>query len=191
MEKIDPNIDSDVIHHLLDMGYGSMANYIVPGLTSTIIGQDPLPSASAKIRIFRNTRTQDMPITPHSHRFDLACMVLQGSVDNTTYQQYAAGMEKYADEFMVSKLVYGGEAGKYEREEIETRHYGRITKTYQSGQWYFMTHTDIHSIKFSKDAVVLVFEADSVTDESLILEPHVDGRTMRTFRVEDWMFKAY
>lgn len=190
MEKIDPRIDDRIRDHLLDMGYDSLHNYIVPGLVSTLIGEDP--HASAKIRLFRNTRVQDEFITPHSHRFDLACMVLQGSVENTIFTAvpYAGHTsEMYSDEYQVSKLVYDGYPGKYKKEDDHFARFARNPKTYRPGQWYFLKDYDIHSIKFSKDAIVLIFEGDSKTDETVILEPRVNGETIRTFKVEDWMFK--
>lgn len=190
MEKIDPNIDERVRDHLLDMGYDSLHNYIVPGLVSTLIGEDP--HASSKIRLFRNTRVQDEFITPHSHRFDLACMVLQGSAENTIFTAVpyvGHTSEMYSDEYQVSKLVYDGYPGKYDKADTVVQRHARFAKTYQPGQWYFMKFEEIHSIKFSKDAIVLIFEGDSKTDTTTILEPRVNGKTIRTFKVEDWMFK--
>jgi hypothetical protein len=190
MEKIDPRIDERVRDHLLDMGYDSLHNYIVPGLVSTLIGEDP--HASAKIRLFRNTRTQDEFITPHSHRFDLACMVLQGVVENTIFSgvPYAGHTsDSYSDEYQVSRLIYEGNPGKYDKADTVVQRFSRCASTYRTGQWYFLKFDEIHSIKFSKDAMVLVFEGDSKTDTTVILEPRVNGETIRTFKVEDWMFK--
>lgn len=190
MDKIDPRLHDDVKRHLLDMGYDSLHNYIVPGLVSTLIAEDP--HASSKVRLFRNTRTQDQHITPHGHRFDLACMVLQGTVENTIYATipYSHGGTSYTDEFAVSRIRYLGTPGRYDRDDAGFNHYARTTSLYQPGQWYFMDYTAIHSIKFSKDALVLVFEGDSKTDETFILEPVVNGKAIRTFNVEDWMFKS-
>lgn len=190
MEKIDPKITDTVRNHLLDMGYDSLHNYIVPGLVSTLIGEDP--HASAKIRIFRNTRIQDEFITPHSHRFDLACMVLQGRVENTIFSGVPYPNHHshiYSDEYQVSRLLYEGDPGKYDKADTVVERFGRFTNTYTSGQWYFLKYHEIHSIKFSKDAIVLVFEGDSKTDTTMILEPIVNGKTIRTFKVEDWMFQ--
>lgn len=190
MEKIDPRITDQICNHLLDMGYDSLHNYIVPGLVSTLIGEDP--HASAKIRIFRNTRTQDEFITPHSHRSDLACMVLQGSVENTIFMPVPypnVTSDIYSDEYQVSRLIYEGNPGKYDKADAVVQRFGRLATTYTTGQWYFLKFDNIHSIKFSKDAIVLVFEGDSKTDTTYVLEPHVNGKTIRTFKVEDWMFQ--
>ena len=190
MEKIDPRIDDRIRDHLLDMGYDSLHNYIVPGLVSTLIGEDP--HASAKIRLFRNTRVHDEFITPHSHRFDLACMVLKGVVENTLFDAVpypGHTSDSYSDEYQVSRLLYEGNPGKYDKADTVVQRFGRHARTYVAGQWYFLKHSEIHSIKFSKDAMVLVFEGDSKTDATAILEPRVNGETIRTFKVEDWMFK--
>jgi hypothetical protein len=190
MEKIDPRITDQICNHLLDMGYDSLHNYIVPGLVSTLIGEDR--HASAKIRIFRNTRTQDEFITPHSHRFDLACMVLQGSVENTIFMPVPypnVTSDIYSDEYQVSRLIYEGSPGKYDKADAVVQRFGRFVNTYKAGQWYFLKFDEIHSIKFSKDAIVLIFEGDSKTDTTTVLEPHVNSKTIRTFKVEDWMFQ--
>lgn len=191
MEKIDPKLTDRIRDHLLDMGYDSLHNYIVPGLVSTLIGEDP--HASSKIRLFHNTRVQDEFITPHSHRFDLACMVVQGSVENTIFSDVpypGSHSARYVDEFQVSRLLYEGTPGKYDKADTVVQHFGRHKTTYCAGQWYFLKFDEIHSITFSKDAIVLVFEGDSKTDATVILEPRVNGSTIRTFKVEDWMFKA-
>lgn len=191
MEKIDPKLTDRIRDHLLDMGYDSLHNYIVPGLVSTLIGEDP--HASAKIRMFRNTRVQDEFITPHSHRFDLACMVMQGSVENTIFEAVPYPnhhSETYSDEYQASRLLYEGNPGKYDKADTVVQRYSRFDNTYKPGQWYFLKFDQIHSIKFSKDAIVLVFEGDSKTDTTTVLEPRVNGSTIRTFKVEDWMFKA-
>jgi hypothetical protein len=185
MEKVEHGITHEIRKHIGDMSYNAIANYIVPGLYSGLIGQDP--ETPQKIRVFSNTRTQDMPITPHSHRFDLACMVMYGSVENTIFNRFHNS--SYGDSFMASELKYGGEPGKYERKENAIMYFTRFSRTYVAGQWYFMTHEDIHSIKFSKDAMVLVFEGDPKTDTTTILEPYVDGKVIPTFKVEDWMFE--
>ena len=188
MENIDPKIDDRVRNHLLAMGHSTISNYIVPGLVSTLIGEDL--TGSSKIRLFSNTRTQDMPITPHSHRFDLACMVLKGSVENTIYHQWGDTSQSFTDDFAVSRLKYGGSPGDYTLAPESVHSFSRRVSTYVAGQWYFMNHEAIHSIKFSKGALVLIFEGPNKTNESVILEPHVSGKTIRTFEVEDWMFQT-
>lgn len=190
MERIEPNISPEICRHLFGATYSHLHNYIVPGLSSSLIAEagDGIDSTH-KVRLFTNSRTQEMPITPHSHRFDLACVVLHGSVENTIYDKQGVKLN-CSDEFMASSLVYGGNPGEYTRKVGESGHYTRYTNRYEVGQWYFMSHDRIHSITFSKDAMVLVFEGDTKTDTTTILEPFVDGKRVETFKVEDWMFQV-
>ena len=186
MEKVNPNTSYEIRQHLLKMGYGAIDNYITPALTSMLIGERA--ATGQKVRMFVNARTQDMPITPHSHRFDLACLVVNGWVNNSIYQR--RGLPSiHSDSFTVSQLTYGGKAGCYEKARVEEAYFARNTAKYVAGQWYFMKDTDIHSIEFSKDAMVLVFEGPTVGTDTTILEPYVNGETISTFKVEDWMFK--
>jgi hypothetical protein len=52
-----------------------------------------------------------------------------------------------------------------------------------------MRYNEIHSIKFSKDAIVLFFEGPTVTDSSFVLEPVVEGEYIPTMTTEPWMFR--
>lgn len=187
MEKIDAGITQDIRDHLIGMTYGAIPNYILPGMWSGLVGEGH--HSSQKVRIFQTTRTQDMPITPHSHRFDLACMVLNGWVENTIYTE-TDDSSAWGDPFFLSLLKYGGSPGEYEKEVLGPKRYARVTKKYLPGQWYFMAHEAIHSIVFGRDTALLLIEGDSKTDSSLILEPNVYGKHVETFQVHDWMFKA-
>lgn len=51
----------------------------IPGLTSWMIGTSP---NGGKIRMFHSYRDHDEFITPHSHRFDFECLVVEGEVEN-------------------------------------------------------------------------------------------------------------
>jgi hypothetical protein len=147
--------------------------------------------AIASVRMFENTRTQQGSITPHSHRFSLACCVLRGEVYNSLYSEVvnppAIGIG--FDEYEASTLKYLGTPGFYDRAPSHTGKWRKYTEKYGVGQWYFMRHDAIHSIDFSPDARVLVIEGPDVSDTTRILEPVVKGEAVRTFKVEDWMFK--
>jgi hypothetical protein len=52
-----------------------------------------------------------------------------------------------------------------------------------------MKDNGIHSISFSRDAVVLFIESASTKNKSSILEPVVNGKVIPTFEVKEWMFK--
>lgn len=171
-----------------EIGHARIDNYILPGLSSLMLSGE-----NATVRMFENTRNQQGFITPHSHRFSLACCVLRGSVQNSLYSEdcstTATGTD--LDEFEATRLMYSGEPGHYDR--LKTSAYKgkwrKYTEKYGVGQWYFMHHDAIHSIDFSPDARVLVIEGPDVTDTTTILEPVVNGVTVPTFRVEGWMFK--
>lgn len=177
------------IEKLLQMTHGKLTNYIVPGLESHLIG---LGSANeGRVRIFKNTRTQNQHIVPHSHRFDFVAQVLRGFVVNTTYEMAASGTDAAAEEWVMSELEYDGKPGEYQiRQPGTVGSFVAHEDLYSEGDWYSMTHEQIHSICFSPDAVVLFLEGPNKIGSSLILEPWVDDKKVPTFRVEGWMFQA-
>lgn len=178
----------DVLSKLTDgMKYNPVSNYVIPGLTSSLIGDGHL---KGRVRMFEQSRTHEEPIVPHSHRFDFVCLVLAGSVKNRIW---SVSMLKTADHYMCTtlrhmnvgfgtqeKITKTQKAGQYSFEEWEFR----------AGQFYEMTHDQIHSIYFSKGAKVLFFEGPQKADHSVVLEPIVDGNVIPTFRVDDWMFQS-
>ncbi len=91
--------------------------------------------------------------------------------------------------FTRTNLVYGGQCGKYERERIGPSRYTFRDVTYSADEWYSMQADQIHSISFAKGTKVLFFEGPTISDQSLILEPFVDGEDIPTFKVEPWMFR--
>lgn len=177
------------IDKLLQMTHGSLTNYIVPGLESHLVG---LGSVNVgRVRIFKNTRTQNTMITPHSHRFDFVAQVLRGWVCNTVYEmaENGASMEP-AEEWVMSELEYGDEPGDYSiRTPGAVRPFTALEDVYNAGDWYGMSHDQIHSITFSPDAVVLFIEGATLGTTSVILEPWVNNKKVPTFRVESWMFQ--
>jgi hypothetical protein len=163
-----------------------LRNYIVPGLDSTLI---------SKVRMFEMKREQDMLITPHSHRFDLSCYVLEGRVVNTTYEMVQGsapygGPDLRGNSYGRSILSYNGQPGHYEKALDGVYRYYKTPKTYEKGDWYDMTHNTVHSITFEKGARVLIFEGPDVSKETVVLEPcdHND-QIIPTFKVEEWMFR--
>ena len=179
-------MDKAILQQLLESGHSSLQNYILPGLRSTLLSQ---PSKEGCVRLFVNSRIQRTGITPHSHRFDIVCQVLRGWVENTIYTRSATPDHPLSEAWVDSTLSYKGTPGGY----VVTQ--GRIdlwigNKThYHTGDWYSMTHEDIHSIEFSRDAVVLFFEGPQLTNQTTILEPCVDQKRVPTFKVEPWMFQ--
>lgn len=163
------------------MKSSTLRNYVLPGLDSSLLG-------NGIVRIFESSRDTEEHITPHSHRFDFACFVMRGWVENTVYTLANEG--KDADCFVMATLKYLGSTGKYEVDQgTDPLIFDRNTDTYVKGQWYSMSSEEIHSIKFSRDAVVLFFEGPNVTSETSILEPCSHGKRVPTFKVHDWMFE--
>jgi hypothetical protein len=164
------------------MMHSPVRNYAIPGLTSWLIGE---PSPKGTMRLFECSRDHQEPITPHSHRFDFQCWVLQGSVRNRIWSASAFDGDAYTH----TNLVYAGECGKYEKVRIGVGRFGFRDDHHGEDDWYAMTHDQIHSIYFAKGTQVLFFEGPTISDKSLILEPHVDGEDVPTFQVAPWMFK--
>jgi WD40 repeat protein len=174
-----------IIEELIKKAYSPLKNYIIPGLTSSLI---TAPSEDGCIRLFESSREHQEQLTPHSHRFDFKCYVVKGWVTNIIWnKEWIAGN---GDRFVSSTLTYQGAAGKYKTSVGEPVFYSPSKETYQAGDWYSMRRHQIHSIQFSRNAQVLFFEGKTETDESVILEPEVDGTVIRTFKTEKWMFKS-
>jgi hypothetical protein len=162
--------------------HSPIRNYVIPGLTSWLIGQ---PSPAGTMRLFENSRDHQENITPHSHRFDFRCWVLKGSVRNKLWK-YAAYQ---GDWFTKTTLHYLGQTGAYERGGTEGARYTCEVTEYAAGDWYGMKAHEIHSIVFAAGTEVLFIEGPSIKDRSVILEPFVDGELIPTFEVKPWMFK--
>lgn len=177
-----------IIAQLATMAYGSLRNYIVPGLTSQLIGEGP----KGKVRIFTSDRDQKNHILPHSHRFDFTCLVLKGSVVNTLYTPAQYGQTDGVDLYAVGTLALGA-AGKPGDCTLTPGTNGvpyvSAPRAYHQGDTYNMKASEIHSISFMKDCVVLFLEGPRLTDISVILEPWSDGQRVPTYGVQPWMFQ--
>lgn len=167
---------------LLAMAHSPVRNYAIPGLSSSLIGS---PSPCGTVRLFECSRDHQEPITPHSHRFDFQCWVLQGSVRNRIWRRNPID----GDWFRESTLRYGGGMGKYELEEGQANRWAYVDHVHAAGECYSMLADEVHSIYFERNTKVLFFEGPTKNDSSLILEPWVGGEVIPTFKVESWMFK--
>lgn len=173
------------ILQLLDqMKNSGLGNYIVPGLTSSLVGGEK----NGKVRLFEQSRDTREFITPHSHRFDFAAIVLYGSVENTLFRLDRAGQPWCASAIDQVCGLDGLRKYVHIREEVPT-FWIEETIQYAAGSTYKMDSTEIHSIKFSKGAVVLFFEGPQVTPTGRMLEPWVNGKCVPTFKTEPWMFE--
>lgn len=170
-----------IYEHLKIMAHSAIGNYVLPGLTSSLIGGN----GQGLVRMFEASRATEEFIVPHSHRFDFVCLVLRGTVVNTVYTKASYG----GDEFCEGRVVGAG-LGRYEHlREDQPTVWGRNAAHYRQAEIYGMQAHEIHSISFSADAQVLFFEGPKVTETVTVLEPWALGKVVPTFKTEPWMFK--
>jgi hypothetical protein len=172
-----------LISAVLAMANSPIRHYIAPGLTSSLVGGP----GHGKVRLFCSERETREWVTPHSHRFDFTCLVLRGWAQNIIFtRQWGADG---ADLYTAGTLKRDGDFGRYEfTPSADACAYTESAKTYNAGDVYAMTHEEIHSIRFSRDALVLFFEGPEVSDSSVVLEPWSNGRRVPTFATQPWMF---
>ena len=133
------------------------------------------------MRLFECTHSNPVPITPHSHRFDFTCVVLEGTVHNLVWQESDRGsLYELAEQI--------GKLGNYELLPMKQANYACVEHIYHKGDVYSMRSEEIHSIFFSKGAKVLFIEGPERSEKSLVLQPVVNGRVIPTLKTEDWMF---
>lgn len=154
-------------------------NYIAPGLESYLIGQE-----NCKVRMFHMTHHQQFYISPHNHRFDFCCYVLDGKVTNHHYIPTTGG-----DPYLISTY----DPNTYAKEgliDIQTVPFIIRNTEYSanSNPWYSMSRDQFHSITFEKGAKVLFFEGASQDKTSNCLQPIVNGKLIPLFSVEEWMY---
>lgn len=175
-------MNPDVIKHLVSMRHSPLHNYIVPGLTSWMIMDR---GDLGKIRLFECSRDQQEFITPHSHRFDFSACVIRGKVRNTLW----VPVENGGDQYMVTSTKYLGKPGQYESKQEYVQRFTSDTLSHHEGEWYSMKFNEIHSIKFSRGALVLFIENRAMTDTTKVIEPFVDDEYLPTMKTEPWMFR--
>lgn len=180
MDILDFNID-----FVLDMAHSKINNYIIPGLSSSILGK---PSKQGCVRLFESTRNQLQVVTPHSHRFDFQCIVLEGSVINRQFYE-TNEHDDSADLYTRTILTYNNKIGSHKRGKTSPSFYTYEDFTFVEGDCYRMEAYEIHSIYFKKDTKVLFFEGKQKGNSSVILEPLENNQTIKTYVVEDWMFQ--
>ena len=154
-------------------------NYVIAGLDSYLLG-------GSSIRYFECSRDHQDSITPHSHRFDFACIVLSGHVRNRIWEPSS---DSRGDCFQSSSLVYQGAIGEHNILPISAGYWRFTEVEYWPGDSYSMTSEQIHSIHFSRGAKVLFLEGPQRTNESLIIEPVVNGEVIRTYFKLHYMFQ--
>ncbi len=157
-------------------------NYIVPGLMSSKVN-------CHMVRVFENTREQEFFITPHNHRFDLFCVVLQGTVVNTLYRLVTGRTSPGKSDAFV-RVQYEKGVGANLRKPLTSGLYGRYRNEYKAGNSYAMKANEFHSIHFSADAIVLFVEGENAGDETteVLLPVGSDGKVCDTAVTLPWMF---
>lgn len=168
-----------------NMRNNTIRNYIVPGLTSYLIGGP----RRGLVRLFHSERETREFITPHSHRFGFTCLVLSGDVLNTIFRPGYSYHEKWCLSTITQVCGKDGVNKYTHTRDTEPTHWAAETTEYRTGDTYSMKHTDIHSIKFGLDTRVLFFEGPQVSVDSQMIEPWENGRLIPTFRTEPWMFE--
>lgn len=169
------------------MKHSPVDNYAgIPGLTSWLVGAG-ISQNHGGMRLFTCIRNHQEPIIPHSHRYDLHCIVLAGTVQNIIWSSTVASS---GDRFTMSDLIYRGKPGDYSPSELGTGYYAPSTCSYTAGEEYLMDSKTIHSIFFGRGAEVLIIESAPKSSSSVILEPRVGDETIRTFQVQPWAFQS-
>ena len=168
-----------LIEHLNKMKSHTLQNYVIAGLNSSLI-------TNGSVRYFENSRNHQDSITPHTHRFDFVCLVLEGSVINKIWE---GSPQELGDEFLMSRLTYLNQVGTHAVEHLDRAFFQCHEYCYSAGEVYSMTQYQYHSIVFSRDAKVLFFEGPTQSDESFILEPWVNGERIPTYENRPYMFK--
>ena len=169
------------LEHIQTMTSSRISNYAIAGLTSELLTE-------GTVRLFSMENVQTTKITPHSHRFNLASYVLQGSVENTIWYQQPA--EANLGHLMaLSKQEYKGVPGKYSLTHEWEAKFTRSVVNYEAGEFYYMDAEEIHSIEFSPNAVVLIFAGPDRYPFSTILEPVGRHGTIPIQETRPWMFK--
>tara|TARA_R110000851_G_scaffold70863_1_gene157974 strand:+ start:129 stop:650 length:522 start_codon:yes stop_codon:yes gene_type:complete len=167
-----------LINALDAMKSSKVENYVIAGLDSYLL-------ENGNVRLFKNSRNHQDSITPHSHRFDFTCLVLQGFVVNHVWNSCA---EPDGDLFESSKLIYSGDMGDHAKSRDGRDYYNFDSTRYEAGDTYSMLAEQLHSINFSKGAIVLFFEGEQKSDESYIIEPVVSGSLIPTYESKKYMF---
>lgn len=174
-------MQTDLKNILDSMKSSTLTNYVIPGLESSLIGKE-----YGTVRLFHANMNPSYPTAPHSHRYNLACLVLSGMVTNTLWKPCTENMGDFFEE---TNLNYMDCPGDYQKSIIGRNWYCAYKHKYSKNEWYFLDAEDIHSIEFAKNTSVLVLQSNNVSDSSVMLEPVIDGKKIPLGKTQDWMFK--
>lgn len=172
----------DLLQVIKKLGHNEIDNYVLPGLTSTLVGG----FGNGKVRLFSAERASREWVIPHSHRFDFGCLVLHGEVENILFEP--GNGQPYGKTTIRHRQNAAFGTYDVERHD-ETFQFVEKPTRYGVGQIYCMTAAQIHSIRFGETARVLFFEGPEVSNESVVLEPWCGGKVVPTFDTASWMFQ--
>ena len=167
--------------HIHSMTGSAIENYVIAGLKSELLEQ-------GKVRLFTQQTIQLTTVIPHSHRYNLGFLVLQGQVKNTLWQEAPEDYAGPTYRMQVSKQEFN-DMGDYVFTAQRQARYRIINNFHKSGEFYYMDATEIHSIVFEAQTQVLVFEGPERFDCSVILEPMSDHGAIPLCQTLPWMFK--
>lgn len=160
----------------------AITNYGVPGMTSRLLDQGVLRVLTASTR-------QQFFVTPHSHRYDLLCLVLEGEVENILYEETGDGT---GEEYGVMRCTYEGkkEAFKKEIGSVRKGTFVTYSNIYCEGDCYFMKANEIHTVVFEANTTVLVMEGVTRRNTTQVLLPvGADGKPIDTLQTQPWMYQ--
>lgn len=185
--SVQPTVNTADIETVVRLLSGSkeasLANYIVPGLTSTLLAET---YGGGMVRLFNMEREQEVAIVPHDHRYSFNCFVLAGQVMQRIFSVDLHATENNATHAVVEydpvahQVVYG------------QRRWARahaIDNAFVKGQWYSMKAHEFHQITFRRGTRVLFIEGPKEQDVSHCLLPFSNGRICDTFMWREWMME--
>lgn len=159
----------------------TLENYVIPGLRS--VAYLKTDDNGAMLRSFEMTAHQEYYITPHNHRYNFECFVLDGEVENTIFNPIEA-TRATADHVIVP---YDEAKHDIDLEKTEFVRAISSSRKHPEGDWYSMRHDQFHTITFAKGTRVLFLQGASVVKVSHCMLPYNAGRICNTFIWRDWM----
>jgi hypothetical protein len=179
------NVDIDF---LMAMRHSPIRNYVVPGITSWLIGAHH--ATNGCVRMLQCSRNQIESVAPHDHRFSFHAIVLAGRVTNRLWVPDGPGGDLYQSTTLQPTGVSSATGPRYLKHATADVGGWRFQDTdYEAGQSYGMAAHEVHSITFRRGTTLLIFEGRQEKTCSMILEPVVDGMVKSSFHVEPWMFE--
>jgi hypothetical protein len=193
--------------HLECERHSPVHDYVIPGLTSWMISSVGADPYSPKVRMFEMLREQLGDLTPHSHRYDFTCLVLQGEVENFIWHPDGKAGDTNSQLMCWQNMAWDGDIGALRAMPGDGNRglgYYRVErKTYKAGEEYSMSNEGLHHIRFGMGSRVLFFEGASRGADTRILEPvsAIDSRNallaplgpmvvqpLSLFERKPWMF---